>query len=564
MVSPANSVGFSPGANCDFYRFAWQMFLWLTSPVPAPGGGRTFNSDTFFDVTPPDVTGFRRLIQASALRPLTSSVRVVKHGPHDLPVVFARSGQSLEIERPGTIIDARIRVRDTTGHLIEVAHAKRAENGALMLSDKAGAVIKTGAPLPRRPTEGPAQVQVLFVDNVPIVMDNLGNIVDPGASGDLIAVEQQQATGSANTPTGPVLTSNKGSLVYYGIMVNDVYAYFLTGWQSAVIQLFTVLDLTHFPQSTGDQTEISNFVNQKNVNKQLADLNALAVEIKTSWVEADKVSDPNTYITANAVIPVYQPSKNNSHEWLPMGVKTTQLALVGMHVVGSAAGHPEMIWATFEHDHNTPNVTYAYTNNKGAPRQVTQDATCQGWLFCVDGFDISKLANPTGVNQPIQPIARLDNSGHIVAVGNNPIGNQNGTLIGSNIIREKPWGAVKLIGGEALLDSNSEIIAINFDVRSLLKQLIPPNSGAPDVRSNYFLVGATWTDGSPPSKTTTLGVDSLANTTIETFVQGTPLTQDSLHCFGCHTGPGVTLTPGGRTLATTSVSHIFAFINPLF
>src|SRR5580698_5404887 len=39
LVFPANSVGFSPNSNCDFYLWSEQMFLWLTSPLPTKDGG---------------------------------------------------------------------------------------------------------------------------------------------------------------------------------------------------------------------------------------------------------------------------------------------------------------------------------------------------------------------------------------------------------------------------------------------------------------------------------------------------------------------------------------------
>ncbi|MDT7543037.1 MAG: hypothetical protein QOE33_2941 [Acidobacteriota bacterium] len=68
----------------------------------------------------------------------------------------------------------------------------------------------------------------------------------------------------------------------------------------------------------------------------------------------------SSYVTMTATIPTY--NKANPNLWTPTGQKTVQLALVGMHVVGSTVGHPEMIWATFEHFGNTPNAAYSYIN----------------------------------------------------------------------------------------------------------------------------------------------------------------------------------------------------------
>jgi hypothetical protein len=64
-VDPANSLTFPNMPNCSFYKWSEQMFLWLTSPVPAKYGGGThvFNSPVFYDVSPPDPNdGFKRTL----------------------------------------------------------------------------------------------------------------------------------------------------------------------------------------------------------------------------------------------------------------------------------------------------------------------------------------------------------------------------------------------------------------------------------------------------------------------------------------------------------------------
>ena len=38
------------------------------------------------------------------------------------------------------------------------------------------------------------------------------------------------------------------------------------------------------------------------------------------------------------------------------------MALVGLHVVGVVQGHPEFVWATFEHDKNAPDIVPDGTN----------------------------------------------------------------------------------------------------------------------------------------------------------------------------------------------------------
>jgi len=52
-----------------------------------------------------------------------------------------------------------------------------------------------------------------------------------------------------------------------------------------------------------------------------------------------------------------------------------------MHVVGTVKGHPEMVWATFEHVNNAPNEAYPYTNNKNK-NVMCRRARPGNWLFC--------------------------------------------------------------------------------------------------------------------------------------------------------------------------------------
>src|SRR5262249_53937419 len=145
--------------------------------------------------------------------------------------------------------------------------------------------------------------------------------------------------------------------------------------------------------------------------------------------------------------------KSNPNLWTPNGEKDAELALVGIHVVGSTAGHPEMIWATFEHLGNAPNAAYSYINAGGNVISVPQD-TSGNWLFCASGsggpFTVAHM-NQSGANiQAVPPNA----------------------ISPSDTIRWKAWGAASdrspnPISGSPQ-HSNSEIIAINDSVRGML------------------------------------------------------------------------------------------------
>jgi len=65
-VKPANSVLFPDTPNCSFYKWSEQMFLWLTSPAPpkyGSSGGLVMNTPAFFDVSLPDASGQRFLME---------------------------------------------------------------------------------------------------------------------------------------------------------------------------------------------------------------------------------------------------------------------------------------------------------------------------------------------------------------------------------------------------------------------------------------------------------------------------------------------------------------------
>jgi hypothetical protein len=83
-----------------------------------------------------------------------------------------------------------------------------------------------------------------------------------------------------------------------------------------------------------------------------------------------------------------------------------------------------------------------------------------------------------------------------------------------------------------------------------------------DKRRNYTMIGATWTKlGAVPNGSNDVGTRNLANTTMETKVQGTdntPLTGQS--CFTCH---GVPINPLQQQ-PFTKVSHIYEDLKKLF
>jgi len=583
VVNPASSVTFTPNLpnpNCPFYQWAEQMFLWLNSPAPTfyGGGGPIFNSPTFFDVSPPNSSNQRTLIPhvPGVLRPFPLPVRSAQLGPDGLQVIFDTAGRMLEVVPAKISVEGKPLVRNAEGREVEISRAT-VEGGKAVFLDKAGRPIRGAKPVlekrlqekalaalrPKAPATAKLQVpnrQILIVQRfniggIPIFIDGSGNL-DP--------VEQGQADDS-------VLETQNGSLVYYTIAVNDVYAYFLTGAKTGGITPFP----SFFPTTTADLTSIQNFALTKGIT--FPDPTALAVEVKASWVDASTVSNPSDYITISATIPIYTPAtcftSGTNTTCTASGTKTATLALVGMHVVGSTLGHPEMIWSTFEHVGNTPLATYTYNGSTGV--ETVPQSTAGTWLFSSSGsagpFDKPHMQT-SGAN--IQAIAQPPNPAPPPVF-----------ISASDTLRWKPFGAATDLIPFNLSEptatiANTDIISVNNSVRG---QLV---SG--DVRGNYIFSGATWTAGGaaptlssatpPANNSNQVGTSFLTNSTMETYQQGANSTSaGATNCFFCHNNgfpPVGTATcvspptpPGACNFLSPDVidglSHIFAQLQSL-
>ena len=516
VVNPANSVSFPNSPNCSFYEWSYHMFLWLTSPAPAiygGGGGRIFESSAFFDVSPLGADGKRTMTphQSGLLKKFNVIGKQV--GPNRLPLVFDKQGRMFEVQ--SALSNQRPLVRTRSGQLTEITNVRIGADKQVILLGKGGAQLQPQLLAARReprellrPSGARPIIRKFLIDGRTIFLDRAGNLIE---------VEQGQADSS-------VLIAQNGSPIYYGIAVNEVMAYLRTMLGA------NVPPNTLFPTTQGELDNITTFASSH--GKVFVDPEALVFEIKTSWIEIAGLPNPGDYITMTADIPTYD--KTNPSTWVKNGHKSATVALVGMHVVGSTAGHPEMIWATFEHVGNTPNDAYSYRNSGGGTTPVAQD-TSGNWLFCA-----TPCAGPFNENR--QFIA-----------GDNIVASSPPIPVGpDNVIRRKAWGAASDVAPNPLKNSeasNSEIISVNNTVRAVLDPA--------DIRHNYIMTGSTWMiAGTFPFTTfnmTQVGTSKLNNSTMETFTQGADThAAGTDNCFSCH--------PGN----TTSVSHVFGDLKPLF
>lgn len=536
-VTPANSITFPGIPNCTFYQWSERMFMWLNSPAPPTygGGDRIFNSPAFFDVSPLDDQNHREFLGHRSGLARIFSVRSAQVGPHSLQIIFGNSGKMFEVVHTPLGPGGNSLVRDASGKMVEIQRSI-VEGGRAVFLDKAGKPIRftieqnlqpirqtqrTRDHAPRKTTAA-GRSAVAFnrdltlarhVDRealaVKFVVADKAVFLD--ALGKVISVEQGQAEDNG------VLLSQNNSLVYYTTMVNDVYAYFATGTKNGEI----MPKPAHFPTSQGDLDLVTDFA-KKHGKASFPDPEALAIEVKASWVEASTLPSTSNYVTMTATVPAYDQTDPTHKKWTRAGEKTVKLALVGMHVVGSTTSHPEMIWATFEHVNNTPDPDYTYTNSIGNAVTAKQ-GTAGTWSFCADG-----------AGEPLNVERMHLQDPDIVADAGQTIGP-------SNTIRRQPWG--KPPGDSA---SNTEIISINNNVRGLMT--------AGDVRSNYVMTGATWTIfGAPPGPGNQVGTNKLSNTTMETYQQE----GGGTNCFTCHSGDMLGDQFG------EGLSHVFGPLNPL-
>lgn len=409
MVSFADSVGFpTQNTTCDFYKWAHQMFLWITSPA---AGGTVMESPVFYDVN------------------------------------FDNSG----------------------GHYLPNGSAGARHRFALRSAK------------PQR--------------------------IQPGG----------QAGG------GDTLLTLNGSLVYFGVHANDVYAWFNTAVSNQVLPANTP-----FPTTSAELAPILGYAAKNGAL--LTDGNALTMELKTAWVDAATVANVADYVTMNAAVPNYV--KTSGTVWTIDKNRPTQsmtLALVGIHVVGSVQGHPEMVWATFEHRRNAPDNTFYFNTGAGQTVEVPYNASGT-WSFMTNG------GAQAGALMPQMTVD--GKTGDIKATPGN-------TIRPNNVYRVNPWGNMPTAASAA---NNSQLLSLNLDIATMLDLV-------GDRRANYLQVGAVWTsDGSIPASPTDpklRGSLRLANTTMETYHQLPVPSQASMGCFGCHSAA-----------TSTGTSHLFP-INPL-
>ncbi len=319
--------------------------------------------------------------------------------------------------------------------------------------------------------------------------------------------------------TDGILVDHKGRAVYYSQYVNPTFADFIKN---------------------------NNLTNPASVQKFDPDksFDITTLELKASWkIVADGENADDFFTMKTRVNKLRNQGgkiviDNNSSEMVTV-------ALVGFHIGGVVNGHPEMIWATFEHKSNAPNV----------PKNPKPDTIVSNkdWLFYTANTryidcNVNPADSPTlTLNEKTQVISPITQVCRQFEFGNNP-----------NHPAQK----------KRKMKQNDRNIA--FLNRSVHKNLKPDG-----VWKNYHEVGAIWflkknqlkpglslaTDGIGTDQELT-GSLKLSNATIETFTQ----TQSTMNnCFRCHnTEQRFPPIPTLVSLPALNINISHAFVNIYF
>lgn len=252
-----------------------------------------------------------------------------------------------------------------------------------------------------------------------------------------------------------------------------------------------------------------------------------AMELKVSWMiveDGDDVSDMFTTTTQVAKLI----NKNGKIAVDTSQTEDVTVALVGFHIAGVVEGHPEMIWATFEHKRNAPNVP------SGLP--LDQPVSDQDFTF----YDRGTVLADCNVNYSASDQLVLDEATQTLS----PV---------TQVCRQYEYG-----NQQGVNQKNDKNIA---DLNASVNSLLDPS----DIWWNYQEVGAIWFKKGEALKpgltlandTLLAGSLSLSNSTIETFTQ---VASTENNCFRCHNTmqelpPQLNLAP--LPASNLNISHAF-------
>ena len=160
-----------------------------------------------------------------------------------------------------------------------------------------------------------------------------------------------------------VLVDQNGRSLYYGLHMNDAFVSFIKN---------------------------NNLTTPDGIAKAPATLmfEPGCIEFKSAWRVVPAGEDASGFITRMAKLPTLAMKDGKVIIDPSQPSRVENVVLVGLHVVGVAKGHPEFIWATFEHIKNTPDLPANLLNFDSSGAELSKSAnpvTDEAWTFCPKG-----------------------------------------------------------------------------------------------------------------------------------------------------------------------------------
>jgi hypothetical protein len=266
---------------------------------------------------------------------------------------------------------------------------------------------------------------------------------------------------------GAILVDQRGNPIFYTINLNHEYADFIHD-----NHIDDIPRLLTQPIEDQDNGAIP------------ADLEfrSGSLELKSSWMIIEgQVSDYSNYIVARARVPIFvnttDPSTGRSRVVVDASKppREVDVAMLGLHVVGVVDGHPEFIWATFEHAdaEGRRDVAPAAAANLDPDSSAAQPITDANRTYAL--FHAGASADKA--DEILEQLIRADQK------FNSP----------TPVYRMFPGSQDKKPddGEVASPWEDPAVFNLNASVGALFDQRDP---GGTDWRRNYRLVGAVWID----------------------------------------------------------------------
>ena len=288
-----------------------------------------------------------------------------------------------------------------------------------------------------------------------------------------------------------------------------------------------------------------------------------AMELKVSWKLVQPGEDTSRFFTMES--DVYALANRRGTIVIdPNRTESVTLALVGFHIAGRVDGHPEMIWATFEHTDNAPDI-FTY-ENIGSPIAMESPVSNRDYTFYAadaprSACNVNTTPPTRQLNDTTQRITPITQVCRRYEFGNQPIElDDNPSSIDRLVVQND--GNVGSLNGHVWNGLAADDVWRNYrEVGAVWFN--KPNALRPNNPLDGLCVEGTFTpsgcvvQGSDQPGARLIGSLLLSNATIETFTQSQS-TMDS--CFRCHnTNQRFNPAPGGPQALpgkNVNISHI--------